>query len=136
MADRTPFHLALLCCALGGFKTIVVGQSVLDYAVRVSATVQTNPAQIALSWPADTRATGYAVYRKGRDDTSWGSAVTTLAGSASSYTDANVVVGSAYEYQIRKSTSSYYGEGDIYAGIQVPLADYRGKVVLLVDNSL
>jgi hypothetical protein len=136
MANRTPFHLALICCALGGLKDIVVAQSVSSYAVRVSATVQTNPAQIALSWPADTLATGYTLYRKGRDDTSWGTSVAALAGNATNFSDSNVTVGGAYEYQIRKSTSSYPGEGDIYAGIQAPLTESRGKVVLLVDNTL
>jgi hypothetical protein len=135
MTNRAPSNLALICCVLGGFRGPVVAQSVSDYAVRVSAAVQTNPAQIALSWPADTLATGYTLYRKGRDDSSWGTAVTTLAGSTSSYTDTNVAVGGAYEYQIQKSASSYYGEGDIYAGIQVPLVEFRGKVVLLVDNT-
>jgi hypothetical protein len=135
MTHTAQFHLALICCALGGFEDPVAAQSVSDYAVRVSATVQTNPAQIALSWPADTSATGYTLCRKGRDNTSWGTSLAALAGSATNFSDSNVAVGSAYEYQIRKSTSSYSGEGDIYAGIQAPLADYRGKVVLLVDNS-
>ena len=127
------FHLALLCWVVGEFR--VVAQSVSDYAVRVSAEVQTNPVQIALSWPADTKATAYTVYRKGRDDSSWGTAITNLAGTASGYTDTNVVMGGAYEYQIRKSASSYSGEGDIYAGIQAPLAEYRGKTILIVDNT-
>src|ERR1017187_7915876 len=135
MTNRAPFHLALLCCALGGFKDLVIAQSVSDYAVRVSPTVQTNPAQIVLSWPADTRATGYTLYRKGRDATSWGTSVAALAGNATNFSDSNVAVGGAYEYQIQKSASSYSGEGDIYAGIQVPLTEHRGKVVLIVDNT-
>ena len=107
---------------------------VSSYAVEVSAVVQTNPPQINLSWPADSNATGYGVYRKLRDDTSWG-ALATLAANATNFMDTNVAVGSAFEYQIRKTTSSYYGEGDIYAGIQAPLVEYRGKVVFLVDNT-
>jgi hypothetical protein len=46
-----------------------------------------------------------------------------------------VAVGSAYEYRISKSFSSFVGSGYIYAGIQAPLVEGRGKVVLLVDNS-
>jgi hypothetical protein len=67
-------RLAMICEILCGIAVSAVAQSVSDYAVRVSATVQPNPAQIALSWPADSGATGYTVYRKLRDDSSWGTA--------------------------------------------------------------
>jgi hypothetical protein len=96
--------------------------------------VQTNPPQISLSWPADPSATGYKVYRKLRDDSSWGTVIV-LATNATNYVDSNVVGGGAYEYDVSKSASNYYGEGYIYAGIQAPLVEYRGKVVLLVDNT-
>ena len=36
---------------------------------------------------------------------------------------------------ISKSAPAYYGQGYIYAGIQAPLVESRGKVVLLVDNT-
>src|SRR3954471_16268164 len=79
-----------------------------EYSVQVSANVQTSPAQITLSWPQDTTTTpnSYTVYRKSVDGTSWGSG-TTLSGATTSYVDSNVTVGSAYEYQIVKSTSQY-----------------------------
>jgi hypothetical protein len=126
--------LALTCGALCGVTSSAVAESVSDHAVRVSATVQTNPPQIGLSWPADPAATGYKVYRKLRDDSSWGAA-TLLAANATNYPDSNVAVGSAYEYEVSKSATTYGGVGYIYAGIQVPLVDSRGKVVLVVDNT-
>ena len=44
--------------------------------------------------------------------------------------------GAAYEYQIVKAaTLGYTGYGYIYAGINAPLTDNRGKVFLVVDNS-
>jgi hypothetical protein len=113
-------------------------QSVFDYAVRVSATVETNPAQIALSWPADPQATNYTVYRKTQDATSWGPG-TTLATNATNYVDSSVAAGNAYEYRVHKQawtgTTDFTGEGYIYAGIQVPLVESRGKLILLVDNT-
>lgn len=112
--------------------------SVADYAVQLSARVQTNPPQITLAWPADPDATGYSLHRKGRDDTSWGAAVS-LATNATSYVDSNVVAGQTYEYQVRKSaregTTSYTGVGYLLAGIEAPLVESRGKVVLLVDST-
>ncbi len=107
-----------------------------EYAVQVSATVQTSPAQINLSWPQDSTTTpnSYTVYRKGLNDTSWGSG-TSLPGTATSYTDNNVAAGSAYEYQIVKSTSLYNGYGYIYAGVNAPLIESRGKLILIVDQT-
>ncbi len=84
--------LALISWALCEEASFAVAQSVSDYAVRVSATVQTNPPQITLSWPGDSNATGYGVYRKLRDATSWGAGVM-LAANATNFVDTNVVVG-------------------------------------------
>ncbi len=107
-----------------------------EYAVQVSAVVQSSPPQISLSWPQDTvvQPSSYTVYRKGLLDTSWG-AGTVLSGTTTSYVDNNVVDGSAYEYQVVKATSAYTGYGYIYAGMDVPLTEGRGKVVLIVDNT-
>src|SRR5882762_6768369 len=89
-----------------------------NYAVQVSATVQVSPPQISLSWPQDTAAipSSYTVYRKAPGATSWGTG-TTLAGSATTYTDTSAAVGSAYEYQIVKNAGTYTGYGYIEAGI-------------------
>src|SRR5436190_4427231 len=107
-----------------------------EYSVQVSATAQTSPAQIKLAWPQDIVLTpnSYTVYRKAVGATSWG-AGTILPGTATSYTDSSVTSGTAYEYQIVKSTSQYTGYGYIYAGINAPLNDNRGKLLLVVDNT-
>ncbi|HUR44522.1 MAG TPA: hypothetical protein VMZ27_01505 [Candidatus Saccharimonadales bacterium] len=106
------------------------------YTVQINATVQSSPARITLNWIADKYgANSYTVYRKAKTDTSWGTGIT-LGGSVTSYVDNNVTVGSAYEYKIVKAASlGYTGYGYIYAGVDVPLVDNRGKVVLVVDNS-
>lgn len=76
----------------------------------------------------------YTVFRRAPGETSWGSG-TTLPASATSYTDNNVTVGAPYEYQIVKSTSAYTGYGYVYAGINVPLTENRGKLLLVVDDT-
>ncbi len=107
-----------------------------DYSVQVSSSISSSPAAITLSWPQDTNGTpsSYTVYRKAPADQSWGSG-TTLAGSATSYVDTGVSVGTAYEYRIVKAAGSYTGYGYIQTGINVPLVENRGKLVLIVDNS-
>src|SRR5438477_4256482 len=59
-----------------------------EYAVRVNASVQTSPPQIALNWPQDTIATpsSYTVYRKAPEANSWG-AGTTVPGTATGFVD-------------------------------------------------
>lgn len=111
--------------------------STWNYAVEVAATVQASPAQIVLAWKQDTNGapTNYVVFRKSPAATSWGSALATLPGSSVGFTDTGVVAGTVYEYQIVKEASVYKGYGYIQAGIAVPLADNRGKVILLVDDT-
>src|SRR4029077_5145058 len=107
-----------------------------DYAVQVSAKVRVAPPEITLSWPQDSSAppASYTVYRKAPADTSWGAGVT-LPGANAVYVDTNVSVGTAYEYQIVKHTGPCTGYGYLYAGIAVPMADSRGKLLLMVDNT-
>src|SRR5262245_39325090 len=90
------------------------------YTVQISATVQSSPPQILLSWPPDTYgANSYTVYRKLKNETAWGPG-TTLPGSATSWLDTNVTGGGAYEYQIFKVSPDHVGYGYIYAGIEAP----------------
>jgi len=108
-----------------------------EYAVQVSASVQSSPPQIALTWADDILwdpVNSYTVYRKALNGTSWGTG-TVLPGSALGYTDTNVVNGGTYEYQIVRKTTYYNGYGYIYAGINAPLVEFRGKLILVVDNT-
>jgi len=107
-----------------------------NYAVQVSCAVQSSPPQITLSWPQDTSVVpnSYTVFRKAPGAISWGGG-TALAGTATSYADTSAVAGLAYEYQVVKNAGSYTGYGYIQAGINVPLVESRGKVVLIVDNT-
>lgn len=118
-------------------QTVVAQEPTWNYAVQVSAAVQESPARITLSWLQDTSGTpgSYTVYRKSIGSTSWGSG-TSLSGSTTTYSDTSVAVGTAYEYQIVKAMSGYTGYGYIYTGINVPLTDNRGKVILVVDNTV
>lgn len=129
-------HSRFLFFGLGAFLGILTstsGQSVSDYAVRVSAQVQVSPPQIVLSWPGDAAATGYAVYRKPHNEIDWVQVAS--LGSVTGYTDSDILLGGAYEYIIRKTSGSYFGFGEIYSGFQVPLVEARGKVVLIVDET-
>ncbi len=125
---------ALLPCflLLAGF-TLRAETNPRFYAVEVSATVQAAPAQIILQWAADPYATGYTIFRKAPAAASW-TQVASLAGSINTWSDANVVNGGSYEYAITKTTSlGYKGTGYILAGINAPMIENRGKLMLIVD---
>lgn len=108
-----------------------------DLSVQVSATVQPSPAKIILTWPQDTNGTplSYTVSRKAPRSEAWGPG-TSLSGQTTSFVDSDVEAGTAYEYRIVKAAQRYIGFGYIQAGINAPLVDTRGKVVLVVDNTL
>src|SRR5437660_6633736 len=123
-----PGLLLLLGSAESGAQTSQ------DAAVQVSAAVASvSPPQIQLSWPLYA-ASGYTVYRKGYSDTSWGSPLATLPGNATGYLDATPLAGARYEYQVARS-GSYFAVGYVASGIELPLVDSRGKVVLIVDGT-
>jgi len=127
------FASAFFCTALLFFVHDAFALNTSDYAVQVSATVQVSPPQVTLSWPAPSDATSYTVSRKLITDTSWPAGTST--GTATTYADTNVALGSRYEYRVVKTGSSATGYGYIAVAIQAPLVDSRGKVILVVDTT-
>jgi hypothetical protein len=128
-----------VCAGLALFVLAVLASSApaqvaADYAVQVTATVQSAPPQIALTWGSYSGATQYLVYRKAWTATSWGTAIATLPGSSTGFTDTNVTVGSSYEYQVTRQ-ASVFGYGYIASGISLPLVEDRGTAVLVVDST-
>ncbi|MEO7558213.1 MAG: Calx-beta domain-containing protein [Gammaproteobacteria bacterium] len=136
MHIQRPALLASIIFAVAISLSTQLAQAaaVKDYSVQASATVQKSPAQITLTWPQDFNATGYTVYRKAFNATTWNS-VAALPGSATGYTDTTVSVGSAYEYRISKAAGGYSGQGYVYAGIEAPMIESRGKLILMVDST-
>ncbi len=103
------------------------------YAMEVSATVQRTPPTVNLTWPQNSQnsASPIQVYRRAIDAASWGSPVSTLANTATNYADTNVSIGTVYEYWVQQGGAKGY----IASGIEAPLVENRGKVILLVDNT-
>lgn len=132
IVPRLGVWVCLLGICTGAWRARA--DSTFVYAVQISAVVQSSPPQITLNWEPDPYgATNYTIYRKAKTDTSWGSPLATLDGSASNYIDTAVVDGGAYEYQIIKAaTLGYTGYGYIFVGIDAPMIEQRGTVVLIV----
>lgn len=135
MITNAAIRLGLAMSLLVEFTLPAQAQPISDYGFQVSASVQTDPPQVTLFWPVVPGMTGYLVYRKGKDDTTWGSPAS-VAGSAAGYIDQNVTVGIPYEYQVLRTSTNYDSYAYLYSGIQLPLVESRGKVILIVDQSV
>ncbi len=124
--------LCFICALCGGIP--LHAQTSNDYVVPLTAQVQTSPPQIMLQWPPAAGATGYTLYRKSRTTGNWGTAIASLAGTAGSYTDTNVLTDSAYEYKILEANPNLSAFGYIYAGLRYPAFHDKGILYLLVDS--
>ena len=129
---------------MGVFLSLVTG-SVAAFptqglkVVSISATVATAPTpKIVLTWVPDPGATSWTISRRGTNaagGTGEWITVTDLPAGSTTYADTRVTRGNAYGYRIAK-VGAHKGTGFLLAGIEAPLLESRGKVVLLVESGL
>ncbi|MCD6063885.1 MAG: hypothetical protein K0R82_1796, partial [Flavipsychrobacter sp.] len=125
--------LPLSCLALGT-SFAVAAQTAADYAVQLQAQVQQSPAQIKLTWKPLANTLSYKIYKKAKGSNNWGSELVSLTTADTSWTDYNVVVDSAYEYQVIKQGNLITATGYIYAAIKAPPIHNRGGIFVLIDT--
>ncbi len=124
--------LLLLTCFL---LTVGATAQTTDKAIRISATVDKNAPSITLNWEtSDNNNSPIYIYRKASGAASWGTAITQLASTATTYTDNSISTGTSYEYRIHKSSTNN-PIGYINAGIEVPAIHERGAILVLVDST-
>jgi len=100
------------------------------------ATVQVSPPQITLTWSYGQNQTASSVIisRKGLDDPTFTTIATVTGTNPTSYTDTNVQIGQRYEYRLH--IGNYYYEQFVCSGIQATADENRGKLILLVDETV
>ena len=134
LAGRAP--TAPLLLALAALPVPLAAQTAAQAAVPVNAIATTSPPALTFVWPADATATGFTVARRPSGSSTWGPATTIPgAGAATTWTDATVVPGTRYEYRFLKN-GSVAGRGLVTAGVEASLIDQRGRLVLLVDDTM
>lgn len=107
-----------------------------DHSVELTATVSDSPAQITLQWQPDANASSYRLYRKILGEETWRE-MTAIGSRFTSWTDGSVSVGLPYEYQVIKTTAlGYTGYGYICSAVRRNPVEDRGKMILLVEQSL
>lgn len=102
-------------------------------SVELSATPQLDPLAINISWINDSPGVSYVIYKKAYGESSWGTAIANLPPGTASYLDSNIIEGQTYEYKVDRSST---GLGYIYAGVNIPPAHSRGKILLIKESTM
>ena len=133
------FHLILAAAWLGSGFAALRAEEARDRAVEIRAVIRTAPPRIQLFWnPASTSPLlEQKIYRRLEGDPIWLDLARPPL-TATTYADNAVAAGFRYEYFIRRI---YQGEsattaGWLSAGLRAPVIAERGKVILLVDDTM
>jgi hypothetical protein len=125
----------LIWVALFSTVSPLSGQSAVDYAVLLDASVQQSPPSITLTWTTNVESANYFISKKEEGATSW-SILGLFPGTDTSYTDTAIVTGKRYEYRLQRLAGSYSGFGYICSGIEAAPLDEPYRILLVVDTSL
>jgi hypothetical protein len=107
---------------------------------KATATTTEAPPTITLHWVryGNSESPIVIVRRKkgayaGGAAKSWGRPYAVLNDQIDSFVDSNVEIGVQYEYRIQRNKPIQYDV--VVAGLQIPLAEKRGELLLLVDDN-
>lgn len=116
-----------------------------DHVILARVEIDTkNGLKAIISWNIDSNAKDYTVKRKLLTEDSWELTLAKLDSTATTFTDSAIERGVGYEYYLLKNCSfptdtipyTYEGYSYLYVGSQLSVPDYRGKLLLLVDNTI
>jgi hypothetical protein len=108
------------------------------YAVQASAIVQKEPPQIQLQWPKTAApCQAHVIHRRFFGSRKWSSTpAAVLEGDATGFVDKQVKPGVQYEYRLDRLAKDHVGRGYLCAGIELPVVENRGGVLLLVESGV
>lgn len=120
--------------------TSLHGQVTRDFAIDLKADVSPTIPHITLSWTLRQaiNITAQQVYRRLKGESLWVSQAT-LTVADTTWADATALPGAEYEYWMRRTYSTISPNtaiGYIAAGYQRPMVEARGKVLLVIDETM
>lgn len=135
---RIAFRFLLFLVLL---VTGLQAQTTRDYAVDLKADVSTTVPRITLSWSLRQAAniSGQQVFRRLKGESSWGTAIATLGVADTSWADSTALEAVEYEYWLKRTYSANSPsnpQGYTCAGVNVPVVEDRGKMLLVVDETM
>ena len=137
---RIPCRTVLLCAALTLEAGLLNAQTPRDFAIDLSAAASTNSPCLTLNW--SIRRSGnikyQRIHRRLKGETSWVK-LSDLDNAQTSYADSNAVTGVEYEYWMERyytNISPSTAMGYLSAGVNVPMVESRGKLLLVVDSTM
>ena len=105
--------------------------------IQIDVTYSSSPCNVKLSWNSQGSGSQVQVYRRLLGDEGNSSWVlkATVSDPAISFTDNSISANITYEYQVIKVGDSQ-SKGYVVAGVNVPLVEDRGIILLVVDNTI
>ncbi len=110
-----------------------------EATIQAWVVVNKSAPSITIKWMKETGVTAFNIFRKAKNETSWGvSAKAVLAGTDTMWTDTDVKVGTVYEYNFIKldNSQNLFGLTYILSGIDVPIVHSRGNALVVIEKSL
>ncbi len=134
--------LFLLAAVTPFFAPELHAQTPRDFAVDLRAAVSTNTPCVTVSWTQrqQSKISAQKMYRRLKNTTgaAW-NLQAILATNDTTYADYSAVSGVEYEYWMQRTYSGISPSpavGYLSAGVNVPEADARGTLLLVVDNTM
>ena len=111
-----------------------------DFAVDLRATVSDAPPHISLSWTqrVQSNITAQKIHRRLKGEATWVK-LADLTTTQTSYADANAAPNVEYEYWMERNLTGLtpnVAMGYLSAGVKVPEAQYKGTLLLVVDDTM
>lgn len=142
MFPHRRFLSSLLLALFALFFAVAATRAAVprDFAVDLKATVADSAPFITLSWTQrlQSNITAQKIYRRLKGDTTW-VLQATLTTTQTSYVDNTAVSGVEYEYWMERTFSGLTPStamGYLSAGVKVPLVENRGKLLLVIDDTM
>ncbi len=141
MLTSRPLRGLWLCLAICFISVLPLhAQTPRDFAIDLGASVSTNAPCISLSWTIRRQGniTAQKVHRRLKGEIVWVKQAD-LTTNQTSFVDNTAVPGIEYEYWMERTYTGIYpttAMGYLSAGVHVPMTDSRGKLLLVVDNTM
>lgn len=140
MTFRSFVFTGLMIPALAMLNTSTHAQTPRDFAIDLYAAPSETPPSLTLNWSIRRQGniTAQKIHRRLKGETVW-TLLETLATNQTSYVDATAAVGVEYEYWMQRTytgISPTTAMGYLSAGINVPMVEHRGKLLLVIDNTM